>query len=124
MNTTMEKSEMMENEMEMGMEAQMPEMMKANLAGEQEQPEEEMNPVNAIIGVVKNKINDLAEELDMADIEYGKLPVATWEGILNAIRAKAGISAPLTAGEVQAVIESIVSMNDVTVIDGRTTTNE
>lgn len=29
MNTTMEKSEMMENEMEMCMETQMPEMMKA-----------------------------------------------------------------------------------------------
>lgn len=31
MNTTMEKSEMMENEMEMCMETQMPEMMKANI---------------------------------------------------------------------------------------------
>ena len=72
MNTTMEKNEMMENEMEMGMETQMPEMMKANLAGEMEQPEEEMNPVNAIIGVVRNKINDLADELDMADIEFAR----------------------------------------------------
>ena len=72
MNTTMEKSEMMENEMEMGMETQMPEMMKANLAGEMEQSEEEINPINAVIGVVRNKINDLAEELDMADIEFAR----------------------------------------------------
>lgn len=60
----------------------------------------------------------------MPDAEFGKLPIATWEGILDAIREKAGTSAPLTAGQVQAVVESIVSMNDVTVIDGRATTNE
>ncbi len=72
MDTTMEKNEMMENEMEMSMETQMPEMMKANLAGKMKEPEEEMNPVNAIIGVVRNKINDLADELDMADIEFAR----------------------------------------------------
>lgn len=70
MNTTMDQTEMTENSMEM--EKEMPEMMKANLAGEMEQSEEEINPINAVIGVVRNKINDLAEELDMADIEFAR----------------------------------------------------
>ena len=72
MNTTMEKSEMMENEMEMCMETQMPEMMKANLAGEMKQPEEEMNPIDIMMGVVKSQINDLCDEIDEADKAFAR----------------------------------------------------
>ena len=70
MNTTMEKSEMMENEMEMGMEAQMPEMMKANLVGETDEPKTSMNPIEVIMGIVKNQINDLEESCNEADIAF------------------------------------------------------
>lgn len=72
MNTTMEKSKMMENEMEMCMETQMPEMMKANLAGEMKQPEEEMNPIDIMMGVVKSQINDLCDEIDEADKAFAR----------------------------------------------------
>ena len=70
MNTTMEKSEMMENEMEMCMETQMPEMMKANLAGETDEPKASMNPIEVIMGIVKNQINDLEESCNEADIAF------------------------------------------------------
>lgn len=63
---------MMEEQTEM-MNSEMPEMMKANLAGEMEMPTEEvMNIPNALMGVVKNQINDLEDEIDEADKAFAR----------------------------------------------------
>lgn len=76
MNTTMEQPQMKENEMGNTMEQEMPEMMTANLAGEMPEAEDEkaepMNPVDMLMGVVKNQINDLNEDIDEADKAFAR----------------------------------------------------
>lgn len=58
----------------------------------------------------------------MADVTYVKMPQTDYVAIADATRAKTGESGTLTSGQVATKINSLVTVNDVDVVNCGTST--